>query len=174
MANLDTKYLDYDGLIKFLSNLQGYIASRISEINGKNLHLNPSDPSDPSGTNNPTITSQINDLWVNIGTTNEDLSSLISNYNSHKHSVTAEGEIKSTFAGDKITHNHTFTGNQNATSNEGLTISYSNGKLSITSAHIHTLTPTGTISDKSLTPTGTVTSIFEGKEMSTGEPNSKK
>ena len=73
MANLNTKYLDYDGLTKFLSKLQEYIANRISEINGTNLYLNA------SGTNNPTITSQINDLWGAIGTTDGEGGTIVEN-----------------------------------------------------------------------------------------------
>ena len=61
MADLNTKYLDYVGLTKFLSKLQEYIANRISEINGTTIYL------DTSKAN--TITSQINDLWEAIGTT---------------------------------------------------------------------------------------------------------
>ena len=86
----------------------------------------------------------------------------------HKHnvSVTATGTVESAFTGTAASHDHTFTGGNNTTSNNGLTVTYSSGKLSITTGHTHTVTPTGTISSKSITPAGTVTSTFTGTSAS--------
>lgn len=219
MANLKTKYLDYDGLSIFLSKLQEYIADKYLPLTGGTLS-GPMVWENESTKNDVTIDSDgitigsdvtidsdgikannfIGDLQGNADTsttsttsgdseklggklpsyyakkeeltsTNENIQSIQDSYNSHKHSVTAEGSVDSAFTGIEKTHDHTFTGDQDTSSSEGLTISYSKGKLSITSAHTHTLTPTGTISDESLTPTGTVVSTFTGKAVSTDKPS---
>lgn len=70
MADLNTKYLDYTGLGRFLSQLKGYIGGEIAKIHGDNLYLYD------SGENNPTITSQIEDIWELIGTTDGTKGSL--------------------------------------------------------------------------------------------------
>ena len=75
MANLNTKYLDYTGLGLFLKQLKGYIEGEIAKIHGDNLYLHD------SGENNPTITSQIEDIWEMLGApdgTNGSLAELIS------------------------------------------------------------------------------------------------
>lgn len=99
-----------------------------------------------------------------------------SDKHTHTTSVTAKGTIENSFTGEPNAHNHNFVGNQNTTSSTGLTISYASGKLTITSAHTHTVTPTGTISDKTITPTGTVTSTFIGEAVSatSGNPSAAK
>ena len=61
MADLKTKYLDYTGLGRFLAQLKEYIGGEISKIHGDNLYLHD------SGENNPTITSQIEDIWELLG-----------------------------------------------------------------------------------------------------------
>lgn len=73
MADLNTKYLDYEGLGIFLSKLKEYIENRISQINGTNLKLKA------SGEDNPTLTSQIEALWEAIGTTDGSGGSIIEN-----------------------------------------------------------------------------------------------
>lgn len=62
MADLNSeKYLDYGGLGKFMALLKEYIVQEFSKLNGDNLYLYD------SGENNPTITSQIEDIWELLG-----------------------------------------------------------------------------------------------------------
>lgn len=104
--------------------------------------------------------------WVLLGDTtllSQYLYNLINNYNNHTHAFTPTGTVTSVFHGNEISHNHTFIGDLNTTSNNSLTISYNSGKLNINTLHNHTVTPTGEISTISIIPTGTVTSVFGGE-----------
>ena len=87
-------------------------------------------------------------------------------------------DIKTTFTGTESEHNHTFSGTAakhshtvsttGTAASNGLTISYSNGELTITTSHTHSvsatgtaaeanaLTVSGTVGNKKLTPAGTL------------------
>ena len=76
--------------------------------------------------------------------------------------ITPEGTVSSTFTGTTKGHSHTI-GNHSTTSS-GLSISYSEGVLSISTGHTHNINSIETNST-SITPEGTVGSTFTGTEF---------
>ena len=64
MAALTNKFLNYEGLTQFLNKLKEYIGSEIKKVNGENLFLYPGEQEEGK---NPSITSQIEDLWGVLG-----------------------------------------------------------------------------------------------------------
>lgn len=58
-----TKYLDLAGLITFFDKLKDYISTSDKNLNGSNIKLYPGKP----GEDNPTISSQIENLWAALG-----------------------------------------------------------------------------------------------------------
>lgn len=74
----------------------------------------------------------------------------------HTHTFSGSASHDHTFSGTAATHTHTVSSTGTA-ENTGLTISYSNGELTITTTHTHTVSATGTsTASGALTVTGTV------------------
>lgn len=90
--------------------------------------------------------------WVLLGDVtlvSQGLSDLTNAYNKHTHKIMPVGTVSSTF-----------TGAATSTSNSSLSISYSAGKLAITTSHNHGYTPSGAVS-----------STFKGTEVNSGVAN---
>ena len=58
-----TKYLDLAGLITFFDKLKDYISASDKSLNGSNIRMYAG----KTGVDNPTISSQIENLWASLG-----------------------------------------------------------------------------------------------------------